>query len=306
LIMEVLEVQNVVKSYGNQIAVDRISFKIAAGEIVGFLGPNGAGKSTTMKMIAGILSPDQGEIRIKGKLVSLKYPEIRKSLAYLPENNPLYTDLYIREYLEFMAEIHQVKAVQSTLDEIITICGLTAEQHKKIGSLSKGFKQRVGLAQSILHKPDLFVLDEATTGLDPNQILEIRDLIKNLGKSHAVLISTHVLQEVESICNRCIVIHKGKLIADDPMSVLKNKLHPHREVMVSFDRDISMELFLKKWSRVTRGPYAFSYLIQDEDVRLTQTVYRWVVEHKLVLNELKWVENKMEDVFYSLTGNPVK
>jgi len=304
--MEVLEVHNVVKSYGTQVAVDKISFNIAAGEIVGFLGPNGAGKSTTMKMIAGILSPDEGEIRIKGKVVSLKNPEIRKSLAYLPENNPLYAELYIREYLEFMAEIHQVKAVQPTLDEIITLCGLKPEEHKKIGSLSKGFKQRVGLAQSILHKPDLFVLDEATTGLDPNQILEIRDLIKNLGKSHAVLISTHVLQEVESICNRCIVIHKGKLIADDPMSVLKNKLHPHREVMVSFDRDIAIELLSKKWSKVTRGPQEFSFLIQDEDVRLTETVYRWVVEHKLVLNELKWVENKMEDVFYSLTANPVK
>ena len=131
-------------------------------------------------------------------------------------------------------------------------------------------------------------------------------MIKNLGKSHAVLISTHVLQEVESICNRCIVIHKGKLIADDPMSVLKNKLHPHREVMVSFDRDIAIELLSKKWSKVTRGPQEFSFLIQDEDVRLTETVYRWVVEHKLVLNELKLVENKMEDVFYSLTANPVK
>ena len=304
--MEILEVHNVVKAYGNQIAVDHISFNIGAGEIVGFLGPNGAGKSTTMKMIAGILSPDQGEIRIKGKTVSLKHPEIRHSLAYLPENNPLYSDLYIREYLEFMAEIHQVKSIRQSLDEVIKVCGLTADQHKKIGSLSKGFRQRVGLAQSILHQPDLFVLDEATTGLDPNQILEIRDLIKTLGKSHAVLISTHVLQEVESICNRCLVIHKGKLIADDPMTVLKNKLHPHREVLVSFDREIPFDLLLKKWTRVSRGPYEFSYLIQDEDTRLTQNVYRWVVENKLGLNELKWVENKMEDVFYSLTGNTAK
>jgi ABC-2 type transport system ATP-binding protein len=304
--MEILEVHNVVKAYGNQLAVDNISFKIAAGEIVGFLGPNGAGKSTTMKMIAGILSPDQGEILIKGKTVSQNHPEIRHSLAYLPENNPLYPDLYIREYLEFMAEIHQIKSIRQSLDEVIKVCGLAADQHKKIGSLSKGFRQRVGLAQSILHQPDLFVLDEATTGLDPNQILEIRDLIKTLGKSHAVLISTHVLQEVESICNRCLVIHKGKLIADDPMTVLKNKLHPHREVLVSFDREIPLDLLLKKWTRVNRGPYEFSYLIQDEDTRLTQTVYRWVVENKLGLNELKWVENKMEDVFYSLTGNPVK
>jgi len=304
--MEILEVNQIVKSYGNQIAVDHISFKIDAGEIVGFLGPNGAGKTTTMKMIAGILAPDQGEIWIKGKSISPDHPEIRQSLAYLPENNPLYPELYIKEYLEFMAELHQVRDIPTTLDEVIKTCGLSPEQHKKIGSLSKGYKQRVGLAQSILHKPDLFILDEATTGLDPNQILEIRDLIKDLGKTHAVLISTHVLQEVESICNRCLVIHHGKLIADDPMVDLKNKLHPHREVLVSFDRDIPLELLHKKWKRITRGPYEYSYLIQDEDSNLTQTVFHWAVLNNLVLNELKWVENKMEDVFYSLTGNPVK
>lgn len=304
--MEILEVKNVVKTYGSQIAVDHINFSIAAGEIVGFLGPNGAGKSTTMKMIAGILSPDEGEIRIKGKPVSPDHPEIRHSLAYLPENNPLYPDLYIKEYLEFMAELHQLDAIRMTVKEVIEICGLSEEQHKKIGSLSKGYKQRVGLAQSILHRPDLFVLDEATTGLDPNQILEIRELIKSLGKTHAVLISTHVLQEVESICNRCIVIHQGKLIADESMDGLKNKLHPHREVMVSFDREVKEDLLMSKWTRINKGVQPFSYLIQDEDPQLTQTVYRWAVENKLVLNELKWVENKMEDVFYSLTGNPDK
>lgn len=303
--MEILEVHQIVKAYGDQVAVDHISFSISAGEIVGFLGPNGAGKSTTMKMIAGILAPDHGHILINGKAVSPDHPEIRKSLAYLPENNPLYTELYVREYLEFMAELHQVKDIRLTLEEIIRTCGLSPEQHKKIGSLSKGYRQRVGLAQSILHRPDLFILDEATTGLDPNQILEIRDLIKTLGKTHAVLISTHVLQEVESICNRCLVIHRGKLIADDPMAVLKNRLHPHREVLVSFDRDIPGNLLLKKWPGAVKGPYEYSYLIRGEDSHLTQKVYQWVVENKLVLNELKWVENKMEDVFHSLTSNPV-
>lgn len=304
--MSILEVDQVSKSYGGQLAVDSISFNINAGEIVGFLGPNGAGKSTTMKMISGILTPDLGEIRIKGKKISADHPEIRQALAYLPENNPLYLDLYVREYLEFMAELHQIRNEKLNLDEVIQRCGLKQEEHKKINELSKGYRQRVGLAQSILHQPDLYILDEATTGLDPNQILEIRDLIKNLGKSHAVLISTHVLQEVESICNRCLLIHRGKLIADDPMATLKNKLHPHRSVLVSFDHEIKLDLFYKKWSRVAKGPYEYSYLIQDEDAKLTQSVYRWVVENKLILNELKWMENKMEDVFYSLTDNPSK
>lgn len=302
--MDILEANLLVKRYGAQTAVDEVSFRIQRGEIVGFLGPNGAGKSTTMKIISGILEPDEGTVRIMGKLMDKQHPALKQSIAYLPENNPMYTDLYVRESLEFMARIHQVKNPRPVIDEAIRICGLSQEKHKKIGELSKGYRQRVGLAQTLLHQPDLFILDEATTGLDPNQILEIRDLIKSLGKEHAVLMSTHILQEVESICTRCIVIHRGKLIADEPMASLKKKLQARHEVHVSFGQSVPLAALQRNWKNAIPGAEEHSFLIRDDDPLLTQHVYRWAVENKLLLNELKWVENKMEDIFYSLTGQP--
>lgn len=301
--MEILEANLLVKRYGPQTAVDEVSFRIQSGEIVGFLGPNGAGKSTTMKIISGILEPDEGTVRIKGSLLDRNHPDLKQSIAYLPENNPMYTDLYVRESLEFMARIHRVKNARPVIDEAIRICGLSQEKHKKIGELSKGYRQRVGLAQTLLHQPDLFILDEATSGLDPNQILEIRDLIKSLGKEHAVLMSTHILQEVESICTRCIVIHQGKLIADEPMASLKKKLQARHEVYVSFGQSVPLASLQKGWKNTVPGLEEHSFLIRDDDPLLSQKVYRWAVDNNLLLNELKWVENKMEDIFYSLTGN---
>lgn len=300
--MEILEADQLVKQYGPQTAVDQVSFRIQSGEIVGFLGPNGAGKSTTMKMISGILEPDEGSVKIKGSVLDKNHPSLKQSIAYLPENNPLYADLYVRESLEFMARIHGVKNAKPVIDEAIRACGLSQEKHKKIGQLSKGYRQRVGLAQTLLHQPDLFILDEATTGLDPNQILEIRDLIRSLGKEHAVLMSTHILQEVESICTRCIVIHRGKLIADEPMVSLKKKLQARHEVYVRFVGEVPVALLRKRWNQIVPGTEEQSFLIRDDDPLLSQKVYQWAVENHLVLNELKWVENKMEDLFYSLTG----
>ncbi|MEP7320999.1 MAG: ATP-binding cassette domain-containing protein [Saprospiraceae bacterium] len=299
--MSILKVTDLVKQYGTQTAVDHISFEINKGEIVGFLGPNGAGKSTTMKMIAGILQPDSGEVQINDIILKQDDNTLKKSIAYLPEQNPLYPDLYVREALEFMSHLHQLKNVKQIINDAIKVTGLEKEQFKQIGALSKGYKQRVGLAQSILHQPDLYILDEATTGLDPNQILDIRDLIRSLGKDHAILISTHILQEVESICQRCLVIHQGRIIADEPMNSFKNKLVRKPEASVSFAVKVPVDLIKRKWSSVIPGTDGKSFIIADDDPLLTQHLFQWAVDQHLVIDELKRVEHKMEDVFHSLT-----
>jgi ABC-2 type transport system ATP-binding protein len=216
-----IQVSNVTRLYGTQKAVDNISFTVANGEIVGFLGPNGAGKSTTMKMVTGYLEPTQGDLTVSGLNVKTHPLEAKKKIGYLPEANPLYYDMYVREYLEFVADIH--KAKRTRIEEIIKAVGLTPESRKKTGQLSKGYKQRVGLAAAIIHDPEVLILDEPTTGLDPNQILEIRELIRQLGRNKTVLFSTHILQEVEALCDRIIIINKGTLVADDSLGNLKSR-----------------------------------------------------------------------------------
>ena len=300
--MSILQVNGLVKKFGSQTAVDNVYFKIDRGEIVGFLGPNGAGKSTTMKMIAGILRPDEGEVYINNRLGSEDEIETKKSISYLPEQNPLYYELYIREALEFSAKMHRINHITSRVNEVISICGLENEKHKKIQSLSKGYKQRVGLALSILHQPDLYILDEATTGLDPNQIVEIRDLIKSLGKEHAVLISTHILQEVESICKRCIVLNKGKIIADDDMKALKVKASGIPSVKVSFGSPITKEFLETTWSKVSKLDND-TYTISDNDPFLSRSVFRWAVENNIAIDELIKEKQSIESVFQILTGN---
>lgn len=218
-----IEVAGLVKYYGAQKAVDQLSFSVNKGEIVGFLGPNGAGKTTTLKMITGFLPRDEGSIQICG-MNMLQYPiECKRKIGYLPEANPLYTNMYLKEYLAFVAGVHGINRGRWTVDDIIQKVGLPVEQHKKIGQLSKGYKQRVGLAAAILHNPEVLVLDEPTSGLDPNQIIQIRNLIKELGKDKTVLFSSHILQEVEAICSRVIIIHKGKIVADDQLENLTAK-----------------------------------------------------------------------------------
>jgi ABC-2 type transport system ATP-binding protein len=217
-----IQVSNVTKMYGTQKAVDNISFSLNPGEIVGFLGPNGAGKSTTMKMITGYLRPTDGSLSVAGIDVEKDPIAAKKKIGYLPEANPLYYDMYVREYLDFIAQVHGIKNSSVRINDIIKVVGLTVESSKRTGQLSKGYKQRVGLAAAILHEPDVLILDEPTTGLDPNQILEIREVIRHLGRNKTVLFSTHILQEVEALCDRVIIINRGTLVADDTLANLKN------------------------------------------------------------------------------------
>lgn len=218
-----LQVSNLTKIYNTQTAVNNISFQLQAGEIVGFLGPNGAGKSTTMKIITGFLNATKGTVKIGDKEMTKDNILAKKHIGYLPESNALYYDLYVKEYLAFIAGVHQIPLKNEAIQQVIALTGLTKEQHKKTGQLSKGYKQRVGLAAALIHNPDILVLDEPTSGLDPNQIIEIRNVIKEQGKNKTVLFSSHILQEVEAICNRIIIINKGNIVADDTLENLQKK-----------------------------------------------------------------------------------
>jgi ABC-2 type transport system ATP-binding protein len=235
-----IEITELSKSYDTQKAIDAVSFSIQNGEIVGFLGPNGAGKSTLMKILTGYLIPDSGEAIVNGFNIHHQIQEVKKSIGYLPEHNPQYLDLYVREYLAFNAQVYHVE--KSRIDEVIQLTGLTSESHKKIGQLSKGYRQRVGIANALLHNPEVLILDEPTTGLDPNQLLEIRELIKNIGKNKTVFLSTHIMQEVEAICDRVIIINKGKIVADKKIDKLSNG--NIQLIEVEFDLPITEELLL--------------------------------------------------------------
>jgi ABC-2 type transport system ATP-binding protein len=231
-----IAIQNISKSYGTQKALDSISFSINKGEIVGFLGPNGAGKSTLMKILTTYLTADEGSAKVNGFDVSSQQKEVQLSIGYLPEHNPLYLDLYVREYLAFNADVYKV--AKSRIEEVIQLTGLTTESHKKIGQLSKGYRQRVGLANALLHNPDVLILDEPTTGLDPNQLVEIRNVIKNAGKDKTVFLSTHIMQEVEAICDRVIIIDKGKIVADKKLEKLISE-SATQIIEVEFDQKVS-------------------------------------------------------------------
>jgi ABC-2 type transport system ATP-binding protein len=237
-----IEVVNISKSYGAQKALDNISFSIKKGEIVGFLGPNGAGKSTLMKILTTYIAADEGSASVNGNDVNLQQKAVQQSIGYLPEHNPLYLDLYIREYLAFNADVYKIP--KSRIDEVITLTGLTSESHKKIGQLSKGFRQRVGLANALLHNPDVLILDEPTTGLDPNQLVEIRNVIRNVGKDKTVFLSTHIMQEVEAICDRVIIINNGKIVTDKKLDKLISA-DKEQIIEVEFDYKIEEESIAK-------------------------------------------------------------
>jgi ABC-2 type transport system ATP-binding protein len=234
-----IEVTNLSKVYGTQKAVNGISFAVKKGEIVGFLGPNGAGKSTTMKMITGYLTPDGGSAQVCGIDVVATPLETKKRIGYLPEANPLYFDMYVREYLDFVADLHQIADKKNRIEAVISTVGLTPESKKKIGQLSKGYKQRVGLAAALIHNPDVLILDEPTSGLDPNQIAEIRDVIKELGKEKTVLFSSHILQEVEAVCERVVIINKGTIVADDTLANLQKATKESSTVVVQFKQPVT-------------------------------------------------------------------
>jgi len=236
-----IEVQDISKHYGEQKALDAVSFSIKRGEIVGFLGPNGAGKSTLMKILTTYLSADSGLAMVNGSNVETEQKSVQKSVGYLPEHNPLYLDLYVREYLAFNADVYKVK--KSRIEEVIQLTGLTPEAHKKISALSKGYRQRVGLAAALLHDPEVLILDEPTTGLDPNQLVEIRDLIRNIGKDKTVFLSTHIMQEVEAICDRVIIINHGRIVTDKKLGTLVDDNNKQEQVIeVEFDMPVNAEL----------------------------------------------------------------
>ncbi|MBP5984074.1 MAG: gliding motility-associated ABC transporter ATP-binding subunit GldA [Fluviicola sp.] len=297
-----IEVTNLSKYYGEQAAVNDITFSIKKGEIVGFLGPNGAGKSTTMKMITGFIPSSEGTIKVCGKEVSVDAIETRKHIGYLPENNPLYLDMYVKEYLEFVGKIYKLKNVRERVKEMIQLVGLEVEQNKKIGMLSKGYRQRVGLAQAIIHNPDVLILDEPTSGLDPNQLVEIRDLIRRIGKEKTVMLSTHILQEVEAICDRVIIIRQGKLVADNLASNLQVASET-QVVYAEFDGAISKQVLSKipgvsKLEQVNPS----TYLIESESIDdLRKTVAQFAQQNNLLVLTLRTEEKSLEEVFKTLT-----
>ena len=237
-----IEVQNISKNYGTQKALDNVSFSVKKGEIVGFLGPNGAGKSTLMKILTTYITADEGKAEVNGNDVLVNQKSVQQSVGYLPEHNPLYLDLYVREYLAFNADVYKV--AKSRIEEVIELTGLSPESHKKIGQLSKGYRQRVGLATALLHNPDVLILDEPTTGLDPNQLVEIRNVIKNVGKDKTVFLSTHIMQEVEAICDRVIIINNGKIVTDKKLDKLVSEVTT-QVIEVEFDKAVNEELFAK-------------------------------------------------------------
>lgn len=297
-----LQVSNLVKLYGEQKAVNNISFAIQKGEIVGFLGPNGAGKSTTMKMITGYLQPDGGSAFVCGINVSDDPIGVKKKIGYLPEANPLYYDMHVREYLQFIAGVHQIKNAKETINRVIELTGLTIESRKKTGQLSKGYKQRVGLAAALIHQPEVLILDEPTSGLDPNQIIEIRNVIKEEAKNKTVLFSSHILSEVEAICSRIIIINKGQLVADDTIQNL-GKANTQRLVTVTFDKPVDDLLLqnLPSVIKVNKTNKASFSLQTSNDTDTRRQLLELALQHDLNIVSLQSEENNLEEVFRQLT-----
>jgi len=300
-----IEVKDLTKIYGTQKAVDQISFKVNKGEIVGFLGPNGAGKSTTMKIITGYLEQDGGETRVTDIDVRKDPIAAKRKVGYLPESNALYYDMYVREYLGFIAEVHGLANKNAAIDKAINTTGLTPESRKKIGQLSKGYKQRVGLAAALIHEPEVLILDEPTSGLDPNQIIEIREVIRQQGKDKTVLFSSHILQEVEAICDRVIIINKGKLVADDRLSNLRQGSSTNT-LKISFKETLQQE-WLNRLPGVisATSPDKYNWLVQTNDIELVRKqIFDLVLQHNLNIVSLQSETQSLEDVFRSLTSLP--
>jgi ABC-2 type transport system ATP-binding protein len=300
-----IEVKNLLKVYGEQKAVNDISFKVGKGEIVGFLGPNGAGKSTTMKIITGYLEKTSGEAFVCGMNVADQPLETKKKIGYLPELNALYYDMYVREYLGFIAELHKIKNQKSKVESVIELTGLTIESKKKIGQLSKGYKQRVGLAAALIHDPEVLILDEPTSGLDPNQIIEIREVIKKQGRDKTVLFSSHILQEVEAICDRVIIINKGELVADDKLSNLRQRSSSSNTVKVSFKESIDKNWLeqLSTAKSVNKIDANNWQLATDNPEQLRKQIFELSLQHNLNIVSLQSDSQSLEDVFRSLTQN---
>ncbi len=298
-------VKNVSKFYSSQKALDNVSFEINKGEVVGFLGPNGAGKSTMMKIITGFIPASEGDVFINSLNIVNHSIETRRLLGYLPENNPLYPEMYVKEYLGFVAELSGLhKNKSGEIEKIVKITGLEREQSKTIGKLSKGYRQRVGLAQALLHNPEVLILDEPTSGLDPNQIVEIRNLIREVGKEKTVMLSTHIMQEVEAICDRVIIIHKGKVVKDGKAGdILKAMDNEDQIVTVEFNQEIELNLLnsitgLQKISQIN----SFTWEIEaPNDMLIREILFQFAVTNNLVVLSMQKKEKRLEDVFRELT-----
>ncbi len=296
-----IQVKKVSKLYGKQKALDNLSFEISDAEVVGFLGPNGAGKSTMMKIITGFLPQSSGDVFVNGLNVMEHSLEIRKQIGYLPENNPLYLDLYVKEYLEYVAGIYKLGSKKKQrINEMIELTGLGLEQKKKIGALSKGYRQRVGLAQALIHDPKVLILDEPTTGLDPNQLIEVRKLIQTIGKEKTVMLSTHIMQEVEAICERVLIINKGQLVADQASNTI-GSIKESYVLDLQFTSPVSKEQFqgiagITHIQTLTNNRYQIS---AKADVR--EQIFQMAVSNQLILIEMKSQERNLESIFHELT-----
>ena len=307
-----IKISGLTKRYGSQAAVDDISFDVNTGEIVGFLGPNGAGKTTTMKIITNYIAPTSGEVYIGGMAISEHAGVLKKHIGYLPENNPLYDDVPIIDYLKFVAELQGVasRQIPGRIQEIIRKVGLNDEKHKKIGELSKGYKQRVGLAQALIHEPDILILDEPTSGLDPNQIVEIRKLIRELGHEKTVILSTHILPEVEAIADRILIINKGKIVADGTAESLRNQAQDNEVLTVTIEEGNPNDIFtaLQNLPTVAMVDFASRQNNRFQVKSYPQSsskkeIFKLCVEKRWVLTEMTSIERKLEDIFRQLTLN---
>ncbi len=295
--------EKVSKRYGAQLALDDVSFQVREGEVVAFLGPNGAGKSTMMKIIACYLPQSHGAVKVCGYDVSTHPLEVKKNIGYLPENNPLYLDMYVREYLHFVAGLHKLgRKTAQRVDEMIALTGLTAEHKKTIGTLSKGYRQRVGLAQALIHDPGVLILDEPTSGLDPNQLVEIRQLIREIGRHKTIILSTHIMQEVEAVCNRVMIISKGRIMADAPTADVRRLNKANRIIQVRFDSAPDMDALkaLEGVSDVRLSDQVYAiYAASEEDIR--PRIFRFAVDHDLIILSMEQQEESLEDVFRQMT-----
>lgn len=300
-----INVENITKIYGTQKALDQVSFSINEGEIVGLLGPNGAGKSTLMKIITCFIPPTSGNVSVYGNNIFDNPIEIRQNIGYLPEHNPLYLEMYVREFLEFVGGIYNLgKNIKGRVEEIIELTGLTKEANKKIGQLSKGYRQRVGIAQALIHDPKVLILDEPTTGLDPNQLEEIRQLIKKIGQKKIVMLSTHIMQEVEAICSRVIIINSGKIVADDKTENLHSLQTNSNQYLVEFNKEVNIHE-IKNLNNIRNVSYNGNntYTITSKsNADIRETIFKWAVDNDYMVLTIRKVDNNLEQIFHDLTS----
>jgi ABC-2 type transport system ATP-binding protein len=301
-----LNINKITKLFGKQKALDQVNFSVSKGELLGFLGPNGAGKSTLMKIITGYLPANDGEVWIDDKKVSVNNTEIRRNIGYLPEHNPLYTDLYVKEYLEITAGFYKLENRKRQVAHMVELTGLGDEQHKKIGSLSKGYRQRVGLAQALIHDPQVLILDEPTSGLDPNQLDDIRSMVRTISREKTVILSSHIMQEVEAVCTRVVIINKGKIVADGGIDEIKKGMLPRNQTVVAaFDGEVQSERLLALEGVVSAVFDGEKWVIEaDRNRDLRPVIFQFAVQNNLTLLTLLQKQQNLEGIFHQLTrGN---